>query len=65
MINYKDILNEFDVITRVTGTNSTLKIVGTKSDKILVKEVTYKHVGVAKEVRRRLRNFIDIKGSLC
>lgn len=64
MKNYIEILKQFDKVIRVTGTSKTVKITGLKDNLEKIIEISYDFPKVAFEVRKRLRNFLDVKGSL-
>ena len=62
--NYKEILEDFDLITNVkfckSASSSSVKVQGIKDNKAVLNAYTYTNISVAKFVAQKLSYFLSI-----
>lgn len=62
--NYKEILEDFDLILNVkfckSGTTSSVKVQGIKDNKQIVQSYSYTNISIAKFVAQKISYFLNI-----
>ena len=58
--SYKDVLNEFDIITEVLVKSNSVLVKGLKDSEEIVKQYNYSNKTIAKFVSHKILCFVDI-----